>query len=146
MVNGRAHAVGSDQEAIDRLIEDGVRHGRLSVPVTVETMGESIVARVGQATAPGQTRATVWLVRFSLMETVTIARGENTGRSVTYAHVVKDMQPIGMWKGLGLSLELPRTALTDTRNAGYALIVQMDAAGRPGPIIGAATIGSTTSF
>ena len=140
VVNGRAHVVGSDETGIKSLVSTQAHNGGLPVAVRLETTGDSVTAHIGPSPASGEAKATVWLVKFSKSETVSIARGENTGHSVTYAHVVRDMQPIGMWKGQDLSLELPREALASNSRLGFAILLQTEARGAPGPIIGAALI------
>ncbi|MDR3375097.1 MAG: DUF1223 domain-containing protein [Ancalomicrobiaceae bacterium] len=141
VVDGRSHVVGSDAVAVERAVATETTHrGGLPVALSVDMVGDALVAHVGAAADPAAAKATVWLVKFGRSEVVTIGRGENSGRTVTYTHVVKEMQPIGMWKGQPMSIELPRVALMRSKNCGYALLLQTDNDGRPGPILGAATL------
>lgn len=139
VVNGRVHAVGSDRGTIERRIGAlGSEHHLLDVPVDFETTPEALVIRIGAA--PGdrpRPPATVWLLHFEKTRTVQIGRGENSGRVVTYANVVRSMQAVGMWKGAPVKLELPRRETTRDPNGGCAVLVQVDADGAPGPIVGA---------
>lgn len=143
VVDGRSHVVGSDAVAVERAVASEATERGLAVPLSVDMVGDALVARIGAATDSIDAKATVWLVKFSRSEVVTIGRGENSGRTVTYTHVVKEMQPIGMWKGQDMSIELPRVALMRSKNCGYALLLQVDDNGRPGPILGAATVETT---
>jgi hypothetical protein len=142
VVNGRDHVIGSDRVAIDRAIERHVRAARTpSVPIELVADGDTIVARLG-GSDDGAGAATVWLVQFDRQDTIEIGRGENRGRKVTYTNVVRQIQPIGRWKGQAMSLDLPARDLMRDRNHGIALLLQVDADGRPGAILGAATLMS----
>jgi hypothetical protein len=139
VINGRLHAVGSDRTAIDRQITALTDDGRLlDVPVDFEVTREALVIRIGDVPEDRpRPSATVWLIHFEKARTVQIGRGENSGRVVTYANLVRSMQPVGMWKGTALRLELPRRETTSDPNGGCAVLVQVDTDGAPGPILGA---------
>jgi hypothetical protein len=140
IVNGRDHVVGSDRAAIDRAID---RHARAqrnpSVPIELVSDADTISVKLGGA-AEGMGAATLWLVQFDRRDTVEIGRGENQGRQITYTNVVRQMQPIGRWKGQPMSLDLPARDLLAGRNRGIALLLQTEMDGRPGAILGAATL------
>jgi hypothetical protein len=140
IVNGRDHVVGSDRAGIDRAIDRHTRAQRNpSVPITLTADRDTITAQLG-GSADGMGAATVWLVQFDLRDTVEIGRGENQGRQITYSNVVRQMQPIGRWKGQPMSLDLPARDLLRDRNRGIALLLQTEVEGRPGAILGAATL------
>ena len=71
-------------------------------PVTlwVERVGDDIVIRA-KADPPLTKPARVQLVRYLPESTVTIGRGENEGRVVSYTNIVTDWQVVGDWPGLG---------------------------------------------
>ncbi len=140
VVNGRTRVVGSDRAAIRREIETGehVRHD-LVVDVTVESGPDVFRVRLPDAAAGVSAHATVWLVRYETARTVSIGKGENNGRTVTYSHLVRSLQPIGMWKGRAATIELPRAETAGDPNFGCAVLVQADKEGMPGPILGART-------
>ena len=139
VVNGRKRLVGSDREGIRREIAvgDGERHD-LSVEVGIECGSEALRVRLPEAAAPEGVHASVWLVRFDLARSVTIGRGENHGRTLTYTNLVRSLQPIGMWKGRAATIELPRPETQGDPNFGCAVLVQADKDDQPGPILGAA--------
>ena len=147
VINGRSRLVGSDRAAIRREIAagDAERHD-LTVAVELEATREALTVRLPEraegAEAP---HATVWLARFDLARTVPVGRGENTGRTLTYAHLVRSLQPIGVWKGQPLAIELPRQEMATDPNLGCAVLVQVDHDGLPGPILGARTCSRPTS-
>ena len=139
VIGGRAHAVGSDRDAIDRTIASLAGEGAgPMVDVDIETTRDALVVRVADGpeslAAP---RATVWLVRYERSRTIPIGRGENSGKTVTYTHLVKALQPIGMWKGKALRIELPRRDVTPESEEGCAVLLQVESDDGPGAILGA---------
>ena len=42
---------------------------------------------------------TVWVAKYALSDSVAIERGENAGRTITYMHVVRSLDRIGIWSG-----------------------------------------------
>lgn len=145
VIDGREHAIGSDAEGINKAIASLSTAGALPVRVNVEMVGDVVVAHIGNASNSNEAKATVWLVKYGHKETVLIGRGENGGRTVTYTNVVKEMQPVGLWKGQAMTVELPRNAVTNGRNCGYALLLQTDIDGKPGPILGATILDDGSS-
>jgi len=145
VIDGRAHLVGSDRAAVAREIgTTGAPSTRLPVPVDLETSNDAIVVSVGTpGDEPTAQTATVWLVRYDVERTVPVRRGENTGRSLTYAHLVRSIQPVGMWKGRPLRIELPRQDIVADDGSGCAVLVQTDHDGIPGPILGARVLQSS---
>ncbi|MDK9696566.1 MAG: DUF1223 domain-containing protein [Siculibacillus sp.] len=139
VIDGRAHVVGSDREAIEAKITELTKVAESAmVEVNVETTRDSLVVRVAEAPASLATaRATVWLARYERSRTIRIGRGENSGRSVTYTHLVKSLQPIGMWKGSALRIELPRQDTTHDAGEGCAVLLQSESEAGPGRILGA---------
>lgn len=138
VVNGRAQVVGSDREKIRREISLGseMRHD-LTVAVDVESTAEAVKVHLPSLKSGELVHATVLLVRYDHSRSVSIGRGENTGRTLTYAHLVRSILPIGMWKGQELTLELPRQETPTDPNLGCAVLVQQEKDGLPGPILGA---------
>lgn len=138
VVNGRAQVVGSDREKIRREISLGseMRHD-LTVAVDVESTAEAVKVHLPSLKSGEPVHATVLLVRYDHSRSVSIGRGENTGRTLTYAHLVRSILPIGMWKGQELTLELPRQETPTDPNLGCAVLVQQEKDGLPGPILGA---------
>ena len=68
-------------------------------------------------------------------EDVTILRGENHGRKITYYNVVRELTPVGKWSGKAMTLKLPRADLMRPGTDGCTVLLQLEDSG---PIIGAA--------
>jgi len=147
VVDGRTHVVGSDRAAIDGAIADHRREAHtLTVDVDVETSSDALVVRVGDAPpAIGATRATLWLVRYDVLRTVPIGKGENSGRTVTYSHLVKSLQPIGVWKGRAVRIELPLQETVHDGGEGCAVLLQVESDNGPGAILGARLVDRPAS-
>ena len=139
VIDGRTHVVGSDRDAIESTVSALVdKNEAPMVDVDAETTRDSLVVRIADGPdALAGTRATVWLVRYDRTRTIPIGRGENSGRTVTYTHLVKALQPIGMWKGKALRIELPRQEMVHENEEGCAILLQAEGEGGPGPILGA---------
>lgn len=138
VVNGLDHAVGSVLQSI----EDKVAETRRSladrhVDVDFTQRGDTIVVAVSGLQSSDEKAATVWLVLFDRAIEVKIGRGENTGRTITYTNVVREMAPIGMWHGKSATFELPKSDLMRGGNDGCAVLVQVKGTG---PILGAEMI------
>ncbi|TPW27006.1 DUF1223 domain-containing protein [Pararhizobium mangrovi] len=141
VVNGRADAVGSHKPAIEAAIDRLDRNGGgLTVPVNVQLSGNELRIAIGT----GKGEADIVVVYFDHKKTVRIDRGENRGRSITYWHVVRDVQGVGMWKGDGKKLVVPAGALESGESDGCVVLLQrMGAHNRPGAILGAAVVKTT---
>lgn len=136
VVNGAAHALGSDRRAIENAVAAARDHGaQLSVPVEVAVANGqvSITVGTGDAGAAGE----VWIWGLASAVPVAIGRGENKGRTVTYANVVRRWVKLGDWAGAGkwtIPLSDVKTEMVDS----IAVIVQVGSSGTPGVIRGAA--------
>ena len=109
VVNGSAHVIGSDREAIESAIgttrkTDGV----MSVPVTMTQSGKQInVSVAASSRGPAAMHGEVWICSISKAVPISIARGENSGRQVTYHNVVRNLLKVGDWNGTAGSWTVP---------------------------------------
>jgi hypothetical protein len=115
---GYARAIGSRTIYTPQLIVGGIdriegvapealaaalaRHREAAprVRLTAVRTGDRIDIRA-EAMAPLAAPARVQLVRIDPEETVTIERGENAGRTITYRNIVTDWQAVAEWPGSG---------------------------------------------
>ncbi len=139
VIGGAAHAVGSQRARVEELIEAVAARSGLKIDVSVvDGAPGEILVRIGGADigdAESARKSAIWLARFDDAQTVPIERGENAGRTITYHHVVRDIERIGWWKGEALELSLSLDDLRAGGRDGCAIIVQQGSHGR---IIGAA--------
>lgn len=134
VVDGRAHEAGSRRDKVEALI--AAARGN-----TVFTVALSRTADGGvEAALPagqGKTDATVWLILFDRAHTTSVKSGENSGRSITHAHVVREIRKAGTWNGQPARLAFPIGPAERRERAGCVVIVQM---GATGPILGAGVV------
>jgi hypothetical protein len=106
IVGGLDRVEGNQPEEVSDLVR---KHRAVDGPVslTLSRSGDVLTIR---AVAEGALHkgARVQLIRYLPSETVSIERGENAGRSVTYHNIVTDWQVLGDWTGQGpLDLQAP---------------------------------------
>jgi len=138
VVNGAAHIVGSDKGGIDKLVQE---QGKDGFPVKIDLSEADGALRVALGEAPfaSEKPAVVWLLQVSRSATVPIERGENTGKTVTYANVVRGISRIGEWKGQAATLSVPLETVRSAAKAdSYVVLVQADLYARQSAILGAA--------
>jgi hypothetical protein len=136
VINGVDETIGSDRYAIERMVGKTDASG-LPVPVVLTRNGASIAVDVGAGAGPV---ASIWMLPVIGQVPVTIDRGENRGKTVTYHNVVRGWTRVGEWNGSAVraSLAIPDIAQTGADMA--AVLVQSGTAEAPGAIRGAALI------
>lgn len=143
VLNGRIHVVGSRKGDVDRgLSLMKTAEGRLSVPVDVEIAKDVLTISVsaGESDRHANMDGTLYLMPFKRSVLAKIKRGENRGRSIEYHNVVQDIRPIGMWHGKAMTVELPIHVIKKQGYDGFAILLQADKNGLPGPVYGAAMV------
>lgn len=144
IVNGEDHANGRDLGGIRAKIDDLGKSGKgLTIPVDLSMNGQEIDIAIGAGPEDrkGTPLANVVVVYFDVQERVKVEKGENSGRDITYAHPVRDVQTIGMWDGSAKRFTLPRSVLEAADRNGCAILLQAATSdGGPGRILGAASI------
>jgi hypothetical protein len=137
VVDGVTHVNGSNEAAIEMALRDsGEQLGPVKVPVDMHAEGDTLVIGVGGAPESSDKRAaTIWLAIAKKEETVSITRGENRGKVLSYFHPVRELTPIGMWKGEAMTLKLP---LKDLKAMGGDCLVALLQVENVGPILGVA--------
>lgn len=139
IIDGINDVVGSREPAVEAAIS--MREADMqAVPVTVTLSPAEIHVDVGAAKGDPQGDATIWMFRVRPEATVKIGAGENSGRTVSYYHVVRSVEAIGLWKGKPVSLDLPRNAMGDGLKDGIAVVVQSRGYGR---VIGASAFDTS---
>ena len=104
IVDGTQAIIGSDADAINTALEtaenDVVTLASVSLKVA---SGEAVIA-VGAGTGA----ADVVLVSYDRTHTTPVGRGENTGRTLTEAQIVRSIESVGSWTGTPLTLRRKR--------------------------------------
>ena len=140
VINGRRHVVGSRRsDVLNAINEEMARATGQAVPVSIARSGSDVVVDIAAATANSEAHeATVWMVMVKDAMPIQIARGENSGREITYFNVARKFMPAGAWHGKALRLEYPEKELMAAGVSGCCVLLQVDG---NGPIIGAADYG-----
>jgi hypothetical protein len=144
VVNGVTHVLGSDKVAIEQAIvkTDGTAVP-LTLPVAVSVADGQVTVSVPDA-KDGHQHGEVWLCPISGNVIVTIDRGENRGRTLTYTNVVRRWVKLGDWNGKAESFTVPVSSLAGDHYSlkdidHVAALLQSGPAAKPGVMLGAAT-------
>jgi len=131
VIDGRVHEAGSRREKVEALLSAARANAVFPVGLTRKPNGdvEAELPAAGGAT----TDATVWLVLYDRSQTVAVKNGENGGRTITHANVVREIRRVGGWNGQAARLPLPINAAAARERGGAAVIVQ---AGSYGIVLG----------
>lgn len=132
VVNGRAHCVGSDLTTLTKLKRTTVS-GTDSASISLSRSGGGWEAQIAYT---GSAPARLVLLPVSARRSVEIERGENMGKTITYANVVRDIIDLGPASGGTAKIEAQRLAGVDAD--AFALLVQAGSVDAPGEVFGAA--------
>ena len=132
VVDGAAGMVGSDRGDVASAIENAKRHSQTAAAVSATRNGERVSIQVES----GSGTAKVLLIGFDHEHTTAIGRGENSGRTLTEANVVRSIRSVGQWSGSPLRLSEPFPE-------GQDVAVVLEAPG--GQIIGASRLAGGSS-
>ena len=137
VVDGILHVNGANEAAIEMALRNAAKRLEdIRVPVNMHAEGDTLVIGIGAAPEKSDRRsATIWLAVAQDDATVSITRGENRGKTLSYHHPVKELTPIGMWVGEAMTLRLP---LKDLKTMGGDCLVALLQVENAGPILGAA--------
>ena len=139
VINGRLQMLGSDRPGLLAAIaREAARDASDGIAVSLASGRREISVEVAEA--PRQElrqEATIWVATLVPQAVVTIPRGENAGRTVSYTNVVRKLVPAGMWHGRQTGLSLPKPAIMP---AGTFCVALLQADGT-GPILGASIPG-----
>ncbi len=140
IINGRHSVIGNRREEVLRLIAEEREHGDCrQVPLSLMQDDDMLEVSLGDKPKKLEiSDATLWIVMFKAEERVEVTRGENRGKILHYANVVRSIMPAGMWHGKALTLPLPAEELMVEGADRCAALLQSDS---NGAIIGAADIG-----
>lgn len=106
IVNGRDDVIGTKLEKVEALIGRNM-DVTSDVNLTVMRDGDTLRIRAEAGTAPDAPMM-VQLLRYIPRETVEIKRGENAGRTLSYANIVTHLEVLRDWDGRKpLSLDVP---------------------------------------
>lgn len=139
VVNGLVHVVGSHAGEIDQALAETAEKLRPDrVDLAAHSDGKTITIEAGAI--PPTSRmggGTIWLAVVQPTIEVEIRRGENRGKKVTYANVVRDLTAVGVWSDKPTRIDLQESAVLQARGQRCAVLLQE---GTVGPIVAAAWV------
>lgn len=139
VINGRAHVIGSVASSIDRAIagmDAEVRSARVAIAAGLQD-GALVVDVGGARRAEERAAASIVVALVQDRGTVSIERGENAGRKVTYHNVVKAFRKVGSWSGSPAKLRVPLAGIDSSCCTTAVVMLQQENAG---PILAASTV------
>ena len=140
VVNGMAQALGSSRAEVDQAItRTAPAFAARRVPVRFWHQGNMIIIETGAVPEGTESKeATIWIALVQKTAEVAVKRGENGGKTLTYANIVREMTPVGVWTGKPAMIQLARTAIMRPETEDSIVLIQE---ADNGPIIGAAWLG-----
>jgi len=129
VVDGAAGMVGSRRSDVGAAIEKAKRNSRTAAAISVTKNGQQVSIQVGAGSGSGR----ILLIGFDREHTTAIGRGENGGRTLTEANIVRSVRPVGQWSGAALRIN-------EQFPEGQDVAVVLEAP--DGQIVGAARLGS----
>src|SRR6202165_5570989 len=140
VVNGSAHVIGSNRAGIESAIADTKKaDGVMSVPVSMTLSGKQInISVAASGEGPAAAHGEVWICSISKAVPISIGRGENSGREITYHNVVRNLLKVGDWDGSSGSWTVPLENISHEGVDAAVVYVQDGNRDRPGAMLGAA--------
>ncbi len=124
IVNGAAQALGSDHAQIERAIVADPHACGDTFRSDQCVVGDGKLTINAPAGKTASEKSEVWLCPMSKAVPVTITRGENKGKSITYHNVVRRWIKIGEWNGAAASWTVPVAGLRVSTVDQVAVIFQ----------------------
>jgi hypothetical protein len=144
VVNGATQVIGSDADRIEGAISETKRGAVMTVPVSMTVSGKHVnvsVAASSNATDrahPDTAHGEVWICSVSKSVPITIGRGENRGKQLTYYNVVRNWLKVGDWNGNAANWTVPLENISRDGVDAAVVYVQDGTRDKPGAMRGAA--------
>jgi hypothetical protein len=138
VVNGSIQVLGSDKASIERAVAQSDSAAVLPLPLSLRLANGRLMLTAGAQ--EGAAEAEVWLCGVSKSVPVTIERGENRGKTLTYYNVVRRWVKLGTWTGSAQTWTLPVADIKRDDVDEVAAFVQSGSSEKPGAILGAVSV------
>jgi len=126
VVDGEFGAVGSDEHEVRRLIRAARRGDHAAIRARRNDDGSYAVGLGGTT----QERAELMLISIASETPVSIGRGENNGRKITYTNVLVHERKLEDWYGGSQSVLLSPQQLSGTKASHQVLVLREPGGGR----------------
>ena len=132
VVDGRHDVVGSDRAGIEQALAHAASQAAAVAPIDIARAESGLTITVGAGAGHG----TVLLLGYDRQHQTRVGRGENGGRTLLEANIVRSMATAGAWAGQPMQLH---AAIPEGEE--IAVLVQAD----DGRVLGAARLASAAS-
>jgi hypothetical protein len=140
VVNGTVHALGSSKSSIEKAIAKSRENpATLSLPVQASFVNGGLSVALPERTGLS-TAAEIWITGVSRTVTVTMQRGENRGKTITYHNVARRWVKIGEWQGKADSWTIPLRDFAADGVDSAAVFVQSGTVEKPATVLGATSL------
>jgi len=139
VVNGVTDVIGSHARAVEEAIRAATKQmADTHVPVNIDERSGIIRVEIGAAPQSVKVKqARIVMVPALSSRTVHIERGENSGKTITYHNVSREIMRVGQWNGDAVTLKLPHDEVMIGESDRCAVILQDE---ESGVILGAALL------
>jgi hypothetical protein len=138
VIEGAAEGVGSEPATIEPLIRAAEAKRAPHPSLTLRWRDDgALLADVGEGQSPPGQPATLWLVGFDNMHTMSVTSGENEGKTAWDHRPVRYFRRLGSWAGWSEELIVPPEEAKNLGDYGAAVLLQENGSG---PILTAASI------
>jgi hypothetical protein len=142
VINGAAHAIGSERAEIEKAVNQFATAG-FAARIALKEENGALQIQVAPTGSASEASAGIWVLPTTHQAAVPITRGENQGRTLSYANVVRGMVRVGDWTGKETTVTAPLSATQAPEADGYVVVVQAERPNKyghmmPGAILGAA--------
>ncbi len=142
VINGATHAIGSERAEIEKAVNQFATTG-FAARIALKEENGALQIKVAPASGESEASAGIWVLPTTHQAAVPITRGENQGRTLSYANVVRGMVRVGDWAGKEATVIAPLSATQAPEADGYVVIVQAERPNKyghmmPGAILAAA--------
>ena len=108
VVDGQWQAVGSNRAEVQRAITAAQRNpSAVPVALAVDRGRAKIELGAGGGGPPASTPGSILLIGFDRRQVSAVARGENSGRTLAHADVVRSIDRLGQYDGRPKTVEAP---------------------------------------
>jgi len=106
IVDGKLDAVGSDGTAVDHAFRQAALTRETAAEIQVERRPGGLTVSVGAGAGTG----TLVLIGYDRLHQTHVGRGENSGRTLEEANIVRSMSVLGAWSGQPVRADVPYPA------------------------------------
>ncbi len=117
VVDGRRDVIGSDRSAVEAALTRAEAEAQTTAPVDVVRTENGLRVTIGAGVGQGD----VLLLGYDRQHRTRVGRGENGGRTLLEANIVRSIAVVGTWSGQVLRLQAAVPAGEDV-----AVVVQAD--------------------